>query len=173
MGATKLDEARGAFGDIVSQELAQAIRANLEAMALSFPLGEIAPIMTNIPGVSVDENIWQLCNGSEITNPNSPLRSLPGNPRYTPDLRDSFIRVAANPGLVGEHTGSHALTGLTHNHGGKTGYYETPEQADSSDDEGAAENTTRRHRHSIDPQLTLAYDIQPPYFTVAFYMKIQ
>lgn len=166
----KIDDDLSRFGSIMSKELAIAIRLALANLTKSFPVGEIAPIMTNLPGVSVDPNMWQECNLSEITNPFSQLRSLPGSPRFTPDLRDSFIRIPANPGLIGTIGGSHQLTGLYHNHSGLTGYYGTPEDADPSD---GADNVSFSHAHSIPADLAAAYDMQPPYFTLKYFIKIQ
>ena len=116
----EMDDDQGKFATIMSHELATLIQQNIAYLAASIPIGHIAPIMVNIPGVPTpDPNVWQLCDGSEITNPFSPLASVGINQRYTPDLRNKYPRCAlletTNP------TGGTQTYDAEHDHGGVTG----------------------------------------------------
>ena len=170
-GFTKIDIDKTTFGKVVSYEVATQFRDNIELLQKCFPLGEIVPILVGIPNVPIpDANVWQECNGSEILNPNSPLRSMGALNNYTPDLRERFIKV---PQLFGE---SGILGGLNnnyifrHNHAGVTGGAATPEKARSGSDAAMA---ARDHTHTIDYSFDYAVNVEPPFFTVKWFMRIQ
>lgn len=164
-----LDDNITEFGDIISQELATFIKNNVEYIQKSIPIGQVVPIMVNIPGVPTpDPNIWQECNGSEITNPNSPLRSTGSQQRFTPDLRDRYIRAATFVGESGSSAGSNS-TPMAHNHTGQTEGHVSPENCD----DGGARNVQWVHAHSISQDLTTPISMEPAHFTVKFFLKIQ
>jgi hypothetical protein len=166
-----LDDDLATFGAVVSQELATQIKQNVDYLQKSIPIGMICPIMVHITGISLpDPNYWQLCDGSEITNPNSPCRSTATTHRFTPNLTESFIRVFnATTAESGSFGGQNQTTAFSHNHSGNTGIHSPPE--------GAASNrniyNVADHSHPIAADLTLDVDMQPPYYTVKYYMKIQ
>lgn len=169
MSYVGLDDNLTEFGDIFSQELATFIKDNITYIQKSIPVGQVIPILTHIPGVPApNPNIWQECNGSEITNPNSPLRSTGDLKRFTPDMRDRYIRAATVIGESGQVVGENAQS-LSHNHGGQTGVYVTPENADS----GGARNVSFGHSHPIGSDLTTPISMEPAFYTVKFFMKIQ
>lgn len=172
MAVSPIDTDLADFGDILSQELATAIRSNIDALYGHFPIGEIAAIVGGIPGLNPpNPDIWQVCNGSEITNPASPLKSVPGQQRFTPNLTDRFIRFpAANISEVNT-TGGINERNFEHDHQGFTEYSISPEGADRTTD--GLQNTSQQHRHKISPALTQNFNLEPPYFVLKFYMKIQ
>jgi len=159
------------YAKILSQELATTIHYNSLLLNTIIPIGSVIPIMTNIPGVPApDLNIFQECDGSEITNENSPLRSIGGENRYVPNLIEHYLRVPSTFGLSGQNGGVNDSTLFAHNHGGVTGYQENDEDGDPSGDEFMA---ARRHRHGINSDLVNPLNVEPPYFTVRFFMRIQ
>jgi hypothetical protein len=165
---TNIDTDMAEFGDVVSQELADLFRTNADYLSKIIPVGHIVPIMTNIPGVETpDSNVWQECDGSEITNVNSPLRSTGGSSRYTPNMVDRYIKVGTTA-QSGNTGGSHSVS-FSHNHGGWTGDHESPADADPST---TLFNVAASHRHQILTDLAGPLNWEPPYFVVKFFMKI-
>lgn len=156
------------YAKIFSQELATAIYNNNVWLNALIPVGMVIPIMTNIPGVaSPDPNIWQECDGAEITNENSPLRSFGGVQYFTPNLIDKYIRVPTSFGFAGLDGGVNAYD-FTHNHGGYTNLHEHPEGMDHSN---SANRAKIYHNHTMESDLGLI-NMEPPFFTVRFFMRI-
>lgn len=160
------------FGDVVSVELATAMRKNLEFLRAVCAIGEVAPIMVNIPGVPLpNPNYFQECDGSEIINENSPLRSLGVTQHFTPDMRDRYIFVtkvgSQNAGTPG---GSNTTYAFKHNHGGYTGSVASAEGSRGSNESREA---AWSHNHSIAYDFPNAINMEPPFYTVKFYMRIQ
>ncbi len=172
MSFTKLDDNLAEFGDIVSWELAKALRANIDALYASVPVGEICPILTDVPGVEIDPNIWQECNGTAITLATSPLRGTESTPRLTPDMSDRYMKVpSADP--VGTYGGFNTFNGFGHNHGGVTGVHDAPQGADWSDSGDAQYNVAAHHAHGIPWQTVGDENMEPRYYTLKFFIKIQ
>lgn len=171
MPFTPIDDVYGEFGKIKSKELSAQLKTSIDLITEMIPAGQICPIMVNIPGVPApDPNIWQECNGSEITNPNSPLRSLPGQPRYTPDLRDRFLRITKTLGQVGFTGGVNSYAGFGHRHtiGMHTNFLKVVD-TDADDQLSTALN----HNHAMSDALLSTYNFEPLHRIVKFFMKIQ
>lgn len=87
----------------VSEETIKKLIANINWMRELYTIGEIVYIHTDADNVDQpDYSYWQPCDGTEITNPNSPLKTDPLVPevkRYTPDLRNTYLRFT-----IDEHT---------------------------------------------------------------------
>jgi len=67
------------------------------------PLKSIVFLEVNQSGVPpIDLSVWQECGGTlserEITNPNSPLRSMGAVENFVPDFRDKYPRVTTGAG---------------------------------------------------------------------------
>jgi len=83
------------------------------------PLRSIIWVQVNQNGVPpIDLSAWQIADGSEITNPNSPIRSVGATLRFTPDYRNKYPRVvpsefAAN-GPAATTTASKTIQDLTY-----------------------------------------------------------
>ena len=159
------------FSDVVSVELADAMRKNLDFLRTVCGIGEIAPIMVNIPGVPApNPNYWQECNGSEITNENSPLRSQGILQRFTPNMTDRYILITPAGGqIAGVPGGVNATYAFKHNHGGRTTWVNTNGDTDHS----SSIQEANPHDHTIAFDLDFALNVEPPYKTVKFYMRIQ
>lgn len=79
------------------------------------PIGTIIFVNINQQGGGQpNSNYWQICDGSEITNPNSPLRSIGLNLRYTPDFKDRYP-CGADTTTVNNFGGTHTHM-LQHQH---------------------------------------------------------
>lgn len=168
--AAKIDDNLAAFGNIHSQELADALRAGIETMYQMCPVGGVYPIMTNIAGAP-DPNIWQRCDGSEITNPNSPLRSVGGSPRYTPNIADRFIKMTTVLGTVGSVGGASAYGPLSHWHDLSP---VTANDMDVDGDKDGEPDTRETHNHTINGDwMGLYMPLIPVHYVVRFYVKIQ
>lgn len=171
MAVGKIDENLFAeFGDVLAHELATLFRENIDFMSAFCPIGAVAPIMVGLPGVPVpDPNIWQECDGSEITNQNSPLRSQGNSLRFTPNMINRYIRVPTNFGLTGTLGGENATLKFKHNHGGQTNKVTTGGAIRS----GHNKRHASAHRHGIKTSFENPVNVEPPYYTVKFYMRIQ
>lgn len=165
----QLDDDYAKYGKIVSVELLQSIKSALDYLNAAFPIGDVFPIMTNIPGVTINPKILQECNGSEIIDTDSPLHSLPGQPRFTPNLVDRYIKFPATIGVVGFAGGQNTRSDLGHSHGGSTGDHGYGDNSDTDDDHYPSTG----HTHSISSDLNGTYNVEPPFYTVKFYMRIQ
>ena len=106
-------------------------------------------------------DLWALCDGSVINDPDSPLDG-----QTLPDLRERFLKGSSTTGL----TGGQATLNLQHSHGGFTG---------SIDDRGVNEvarpgdtySSGQLHNHSIDSQWSPAEPILPPYKDLQIYVR--
>lgn len=132
------------------------------------PVGSIVFINTNQFGASTpDSAVYQICDGSEITHPNSPIRSFGLNQRFTPDLRGKYPRGANNwttnpSGGTWDHNVAHAHS---------TGGYSTIGNTITAN----KGNRRRRdqHTHSIGSALTSPLTVETPaYIVYNAYMKI-
>jgi len=62
------------------------------------PIRSIVFIEVNQDGVPpIDLSVWQEADGGEITNPNSPIRTVGIDTRFTPNYQDKYPRVASGP----------------------------------------------------------------------------
>ena len=160
------------FGDIFSTELAQVIDKDFDFLQLVCAVGEIAPIMVGLPGILIpNPNIWQECNGSEITNENSPLRSMGSEKRYTPNLVERYLMITPSGGQVaGTYGGENDTWYFKHNHGGTTTTYNPPGDVD----EGGNAWGGRSHAHGVNFDFQSSkVNVEPPFFGIKFYMRIQ
>jgi hypothetical protein len=132
------------------------------------PLGKIIFVNPNqLGGGQPPSDFWQICDGSEITNPNSPLRSIGLNLRFTPNLKDRYpcgsVDAVSNP-TGGTHT--HFL-----NHSHTTG-------TASADGGGLRKKGDRRRRNNHTHAIASQYPTEgtvieaPAYVYYIAYMKI-
>jgi hypothetical protein len=131
------------------------------------PVGSICFINVNQLGGSVpDTSVWQQCNGSEITNPNSPIRSIGINRRYTPDFRDRYLKI--HPTAIGNTMDGTQTHLLQHNH--STGY---PSSVGSGLEDKGDRHRRVAHTHNIAVQYEeeTIFD-SPAYIYLIPYMKV-
>lgn len=157
------------FGDIISHDLATLLKDNNDFLLACSPVGTIAPILFGFPGVPLpDSNVWQECNGSEITNPNSPLRSQ-NVKNFTPNMIDRYMKVPSIFGQSGQTGGVNATLQFKHNHGGRTNTVGVGGAVKS----GFNTRTARPHSHAINDSFANPVNVEPPFYTVKFYIRIQ
>jgi hypothetical protein len=161
---TPLDDALTTEGNLVSVETFTAIANGLAYLQDSMPVGTEVVVLTGFPGVPTpNPQIWQLCDGSLVTNQNSPLRN-----QNTPNRASTgFLHRGAAAGQVGL-TGGTNTKDFTHAHGGLTGVFTPrPNNLDEEDvfNEGIA------HAHGIFQDLSVR-NVEPPNIRLNHYIKI-
>jgi hypothetical protein len=160
------------FSDVVSQELAAALKLNIDFLQNLCAIGQVAPILTGIVGVPLpDANIWQLCDGSEIVNENSPLRSQGASQHFTPNMTNRF-QMMVKPGgqSAGTLGGENNTYAFKHNHGGYTGSVGSNQDGNHSH---SLREAAFSHNHTIAYDFNYGVNVEPPFYTVKFYMRIQ
>ena len=131
------------------------------------PIGTIMFINVNqLGGGAPSPLIWQECNGSEIVNSDSPLRSIGLNTNFTPDLRDRYLK--CHTGEVGNPQLGSQDHDLAHNHA--TG-------APSAVGSGLENKGDRRHRVSHTHAVAVQYNNptvfdSPAFVNMIAYMKV-
>lgn len=155
-----------AYLSTVSEETTRKIAQNLNKAADLVPIGSIRGFNPAQPGYqAIDTSIWQVCDGAEIVNPNSPIRTIGVTHSFTPNMLDRFP--VGSPDLV-----SNALIGtpsidLTHNHAGNT-------EVTDGDHIGAKGHFAQirdPHTHTINNDLGVTA-LQPAHHELVFYMKV-
>lgn len=161
-------------GDLISVEAFQVVAHNINNLIDSMTPGTIIPVLTGFSGVPIpNPELWQLCDGSPITNVDSPLRGQ-NTPNYIePEVGTSggrYMRGYINAGTIGNYGGAN-LHSLAHNHnGGFTEYKDTPlANADTDDDF----MSVLGHRHAIGVGLPALINFEPEYVCVSHYLKIK
>lgn len=151
----------------INEETLKKIIFNNNWLLDLVPVGTIVVLQTNQPGGGTpDPNVYQFCDGSEITNLNSPIRSVGLNQRFTPDLRTKYPR-AAN-GLTTNPIGGSWDHNLSHGH--STGL---PTAIGGRVDNKGDRRRRDLHTHSIPGQYANPTTIETPaYISYNFYMKI-
>lgn len=168
---TKIDADDLKFGDVVSYEVGTALKENIDLLSLVVPVGEVVPIMVGMPGIPTpDSNMWQECDGSEITNENSPLRTVGDQVHNVPDLREKYIQVPQIFGESGQVGGYNDNYIFRHNHAGVTAAHLAPQDADASNSQHRVDTL---HSHTIDWAFDYAYNVEPPFYTMKWFMRIQ
>lgn len=151
----------------INEETLKKIVYNNNWLLDLVPVGSIVYLQTNQPGGGTpDPNVYQFCDGSEITNINSPLRSIGLNQRFTPDLRGRFPRGTSSAttntkGGTWDHNLEHAhTTGL-------------PSSAGGGLDKKGDRRRRDQHTHVIYEQYDNPTTIETPaYIAYNAYMKI-
>lgn len=104
----------------VHEQLFQKLAANFNFLGHLYPIGAIIYLEVNTAGVAVpDTGIWQRCDGSKITHPDSPLKSIGHDERFVPNLIDKYLRCAGDENVNG--LGGTQHFNFSHSHGGSTG----------------------------------------------------
>lgn len=99
-----------------NEELVAKIAANNNFLLDLIPIGTVIFFNNNqSQGASLDSQVWQICDGSEITNPLSPIRSLGIYNNFTPDLRNKYPRGANDQ--IANNSGGSFNHNILHSHG--------------------------------------------------------
>lgn len=150
-----------------SEEIIKKMIRNSNFLLDLAPVGTIIWINPNqLGGGQPSSRFWQICDGSEITDANSPLRSIGLELRYTPNLRNNYPCGTNNP-TSNPSYGSHNHS-LQHSH--TTGGANT-------DGGGLKKKGNRNRRNPHGHILATQYDEvttieAPAYVYLIAYMKI-
>lgn len=131
--------------------------------------GQIRAFALNQNGVGdpAANGQFQYSDGGEITNPNSPLKTVGVTHRFTPDMKDRFVR-GANAGTnSGNEAGGTASVDLTHAHG--TGGVDPGRGGDG--EEGDEQLSGQEHSHGVNNDLAVT-PTDPAHVKVVFFLKI-
>lgn len=151
------------------EESLKKIIQNQNYLGNIFPVGVIIFVQLNQVGVPpVDSALYQFCDGAEITDPKSKLRSIGLNVRFVPEFEDKFVRAAS--ALQTNGTGGNKEFAVGHDHGGNTG---SGGGGNSIGEEGDERKGSQAHEHTIDPDLSTVEIDYPAYIGYAAYMKIK
>jgi hypothetical protein len=153
------------FGTSIAQALGNKDKDNINALNKSYPVGVLLYMINsqdNLP-TTPDLNFWQLCDGSVVSNPNSPLDG-----QTLPDFRNKFIRHtrASETDLT---QGGQDTVNLAHNHGGQTGI--TNDRNDFQLDNGGEMMEGEDHSHSISTSLGVTSTV-PAHLEMQIYVRI-
>jgi hypothetical protein len=153
------------------EEVMKKLIANFNFVGNLLPVGAVIFVNVNNVGVSIpNPNVWQECNGSKITHPDSPLRSVGVDEKFTPNLQNKYVRCATQT-LTTLPTGGNQSFDLEHDHLGGTGNDDPPgpDAYESSGDR----RIRVTHSHSIDSDLQTTITVDAPaYMRLVAYMKI-
>lgn len=163
---TPLDDDDSVNGKLISVELFSSIADNINYLIDSNPVGKVIMVAYGLSGVPVpNPEIWQLCDGSEITNEHSPLRGNP-TPNYATVGR--YLRGYNTVGEIGNYGGANTKN-LQHNHTGLTdgsGF----EILVDTDNDGY---TSVLHYHAISSDLSTSINFEPAHVRINHYIKIR
>lgn len=151
----------------VNEETMRKLVLNSNFLLDLAPVGTIIFLNINQSGVTQpDANFWQVCDGGEITNPNSPIRSIGLNLRFTPNLKLAYPCGALLPNT--NPIGGTHIHNLIHGH--TTGGASTT--GDGLKKKGSR-NRRNPHSHTLSSQYTGTDEIiAPAFYYVVGYMKI-
>jgi hypothetical protein len=162
--AQKLDTISLDYGSALAESTYKQMGQQVNRLIDCVPIGTIMMFAINQPGVSApNPNLWQLANGAEITNPDSPLRTIGINVRYTPNLVDRFI-YGSTTGGAGAYGGEATTDVNFGDPGSATSSVPDPVVSSGSNIVGPY---SPPHNHNFGTRSNI-----PPYYTAAFYLKI-
>lgn len=102
-----------------NEEALKKVIYNINYLIGFQPIGKLMFYSFGQDGLpAIDETVWQLCDGTEITNPNSPLRTIGVSTRFTPNLLTSNKYLRGAPDQRNTDTGGSNTFSFPHNHGG-------------------------------------------------------
>lgn len=153
----------------VHEQAMRKLVANFNFFGKLMPVGVIIFVQVNQVGVTVpDSNVWQLCDGSKITHPDSPIRSIGADEKFTPNLSGKYPR-CANDQLANAVGGTQTFA-LAHDHNGITGQdFPLPPVLYQA---GGDRRHRTRHQHPISSDLGSTTVDYPKYLKYVAYLKI-
>lgn len=161
------------FGTTIATSLWQRISQQLNWIEKNMPIGMVMWFFNDVnyangsPIPDPKSTNWQFCDGSLITNPNSPMVG-----QNVPDFRGLYMK-ASQFFPIGQLGGT-VSHNLSHDHGGFTSYGSDLLPAvpgNYTSDVGSNEPQGNLHRHSMGSDLGLIY-VDPPHVDLQAYMRI-
>ncbi len=165
---TSIEDAEVQRDRPVTQETVRKMIQNSNLLGSLAVIGSIAHIQLNMPGVpTVNPDIFQFSNGSEITNEFSPLKSVAPNNYFTPNMTSKYVR-GAEQGSGNNGTGGDATVNLSHSHtlGPALVFASCNDGNDAPVYEGPP------HTHPVFSNFSSAEPLEPAHQELAVYLKI-
>jgi hypothetical protein len=165
---TSIDDAEVQKDRPVSEEVVRKLVQNNNLLGALAAIGSIRHVQINLSGAPiVNPAIWQLADGTEITNVDSPLKSVTPFTRNTPDCRQRYVCGA--PDESTNATGGSPSVNLSHTHGtGNACSFGQP--IDNNNDLGGYPQAC--HSHTVSNDLNSAEPLEPAHQELAIYLKI-
>lgn len=156
------------FGTTIARTIWKRIQEQEAWVNANVPIGIIiwfyaSQTYANSSPIASPNQAWQFCDGSLISNADSPLNGL-----NTPDLRGLFPKFVDTNGGIGTLGGIPSFS-LNHNHGGATQGASSCDGSGSNP--GGDHGSGGYHTHSIGGDLG-TYNVLPPYIDLQPYVRI-
>jgi hypothetical protein len=167
---TPIEDIEVSFERPNSEEILRKLSQNINMLGKLAIIGSIRAIALNQQGVLSPDSIqWQRADGSEITEGTSPLRTTGITNRFTPDMRDRYIRGADASTTIFNELAGNALVNLRHAHTGITGGATFATVGEEGNEQRAAGPA---HTHSISPELSSTEPLEVANQQIDMYLKI-
>jgi len=153
----------------MQEEALKKLALNMNYLNDLVPIGKILIWQENQIGVGLlSQDVYQRCDGTEITHPLSPLRTIGVFARFTPNMTEKYLRFSSSKTSNG--TGGSQEFDFTHDHGAETGP-DTPSGPLALEEDGDRRIRVE-HTHSIEENLGEVVIDFPAYYGVGAFMKI-
>lgn len=114
---TPIEDAEVAANAPASEETIRKMVQNMNMLLELCPIGSVQFIQINLQNAPTPNgNILQIMNGGEITNSESPLKSVAPFNRFVPNMTGRYVRAAPNENVIGPRIGGDATVNLSHAH---------------------------------------------------------
>jgi hypothetical protein len=154
------------FGTAVAESLWKKTAFMQNWLNRAIPIGYLLfhhsgqTLANGSPIPTPNSDTWVLCDGSLITDVNSPL-----NGQFAPDLRKIFLKGAATTGSTGGQT----TINLSHSHGNTL--VAKSDKGNINGRSGGDYNGGTNHTHTINTKWSSAEPIIPPFKELQIYMR--
>lgn len=153
----------------VSEDTVKKLIHNTNLLRALMPIGLLKAVHFNIPGSRIPpESIFQICDGAEITDPNSPLNG--SSTQNTPDMEDRLVRGGSDDTELGNEAGGNATADLTHTHA--TGNYVSAGGNNILAEGDNHFSAWPSHHHGNLTNGLSTISLYPRHLKVAFFLKI-
>lgn len=153
------------FNTSVAEALWKKAIQTMNYIEKSYPVGMMLMFhatQSALPHVP-DSKYWKECDGSVVSNANSPLNGV-----TLPDLRDKFFRHPSSGDTVMTSGGVNSVN-LAHSHGGVTGTVDNRQFGQEDGDDH--QDVSTPHAHSISSDMGSVSTI-PLYIALKIYIRI-
>lgn len=152
----------------IAEETVRKIAQDVNMLRQLVPVASIRGIQIGFGGLALpNSTIWQVCDGGEITDPDSPLNTdLTQN---TPDMQNRFVRGADDGTTAGSEAGGAAVVALNHTHviGNHTAQFPL-----TLDNNNVRDGIKHVHSHPLQEDLPEEATLDPKNVQVVFFLKI-
>lgn len=165
VNASKFRDLEKDFSTSIAQALWLKASQNINSLNKAYPVGMLLFMVNSQSNLPATPNLgfWQLCDGSVVSNANSPL-----NGQTLPDLRNKFIRHPQAGDILFSTAGQDTVN-LSHSHGGSTG--SASDRNDFQLDNGGEVMEAGDHSHSIGSAIGVVSTV-PSYLELQCYVRI-